>query len=102
MKEYAAGMGYEIYRVKIDEHDFQNGFTFVCALNELEVVQSSCLLNIRLEANNSTLVWSKPAWDISNAWISPAISSSPNSKLNAFIIVIFKWVIVFLDITPFY
>lgn len=80
----------------------QNGFTFVCALNELEVVQSSCLLNIRLEANNSTLVWSKPAWDISNAWISPAISSSPNSKLNAFIIVIFKWVIVFLDITPFY
>lgn len=28
MKEYAAGMGYEIYRVKIDEHDFQNGFTF--------------------------------------------------------------------------
>lgn len=63
----------------------QNGFTFVCALNELEVVQSSCLLNIRLEANNSTLVWSKPAWDISNAWISPAIGSSPNSKLNEFI-----------------
>lgn len=58
----------------------QNGFTFVCALNELDVVQSSCLLNIRLEANNSTLVWSKPAWDISNAWISPAINNSPNCK----------------------
>jgi hypothetical protein len=28
IKEYAAGMGYEIYRVKIDEYDFQNGFTF--------------------------------------------------------------------------
>jgi len=58
----------------------QNGFTFVCALNEMDIMQSSCLLNIRLEANNSTLVWSKPAWDISNAWISPAIGNNPSCK----------------------
>ncbi len=28
LKEYANGMGYEIYRVRIDERDYQNCFTF--------------------------------------------------------------------------
>ena len=60
----------------IDSHvlqTLQNGFTFVCMLNEWEMMQSNCLLNIRLELNNSTLIWSKPAWDITNAWINPTI-----------------------------
>ena len=48
----------------------QNGFTFVCFLNESEPLQSNHLLNIRLESDNSTLIWSKPAWDIKNVWLS--------------------------------
>ena len=56
----------------------QNGFTFTCILNENEPMQTNCLLNIRLEPNKSTLIWSKPAWDITNAWISPSINTTSN------------------------
>lgn len=56
----------------------QNGFTFACILNENEPMQTHCLLNIRLESNKSTLIWSKPAWDITNAWISPPINTASN------------------------
>lgn len=45
-----------------------NGFTFVCILNESDMFQSNYLLNIRLEPDNSTLFWSRPAWDIANTW----------------------------------
>ena len=59
---------------KLNQNSLQslhNGFTLVCILNENDAVQSSYLLNIRLESDNSTLIWSKPAWDIKNVWINP-------------------------------
>jgi hypothetical protein len=46
----------------------QNGFTFACVLNEWDMQQSSFLLNVRLESDNNTLIWSRPAWDINNTW----------------------------------
>ena len=70
----------------LDSHVLQtlhNGFTFVCVLNEQEPVASTCLLNIRLETNNSTLIWSKPAWDITNAWINPSINPPVGGRPNA-------------------
>lgn len=63
----------------------QNGFTFTCVLNEQDIVQSSFLLNIRLESDNATLVWSRPAWNISEPWSSTTaavsgVSSNPNGS----------------------
>ena len=64
----------------IDYHllqTLQNGFTFVCVLNEMEMMQSNLLLNIRLEVDNSTLIWSRPAWDITPTTTTmPSIVSS--------------------------
>jgi len=68
---------------QLDNHvlqAIQNGFTFVTVLNEQEPVTSTCLLNIRLEPNNSTLIWSKPAWDITNTWINQPVTASGLSK----------------------
>ncbi|CAF0890793.1 unnamed protein product [Brachionus calyciflorus] len=64
---------HSISYVSVDDNfklDFQtlqmlhNGFTFSCILNEWDMSQSNYLLNIRLESDNSTLIWSRPAWDI--------------------------------------
>jgi hypothetical protein len=68
---------------KLDHHLLQqlhNGYTFVCILNENDALQSNHLLNIRLESDNATLIWSKPAWDIKNFWISPLVQSSSNNS----------------------
>ncbi len=62
----------------------QNGFTFVCILNELEMMQTNLLLNIRLEIDNSTLIWSRPAWDISQT--TTAIPSIVNSNQSNFLV----------------
>lgn len=51
----------------------------------MDMSQSNYLLNIRLEADNATLVWSRPAWDIANAWTSTlntAVNVEPNSETN--------------------
>ena len=64
--------------LKLDHHilqALQNGFTFTCVLNEQDIAQSNFLLNIRLESDNSTLVWSRPAWDITNSWSNTAVPS---------------------------
>ncbi len=65
----------------------QNGFTFVCFFNESEPMQSNYLLNIRLESDNSTLIWSKPAWDIKNVWLSqlsnPTLQTTKNEPVNS-------------------
>lgn len=53
----------------IDHHLLQsihNGFTFVICFNDTDIFQSNCLLNIRLEYDNSLLVWSKPTWDVTS------------------------------------
>ena len=66
---------------KLDYHliqALQNGFTFACVLNEWEITQSSYLLNIRLESDNSTLVWSRPSWDISNSWEEDTVNNPTN------------------------
>jgi hypothetical protein len=68
---------------KLDYHilqALQNGFTFTCVLNEQDVVQSNFLLNIRLESDNATLVWSRPAWDISESWMT---TTSATGTVNA-------------------
>lgn len=48
-------------------------------------MQSNYLLNLRLEADNCTLLWSKPAWDIVNTWNTTNIinSNSPNTATNS-------------------
>jgi hypothetical protein len=56
--------------------NLHNGFTFVCVFNEWDMQQSNYLLNIRLEADNSTLIWSRPAWDINNTWINSGITGN--------------------------
>lgn len=72
----------------IDYHLLQslhNGYTFVCILNESDIYQSNYLLNIRLEADNSTLFWSRPAWDIANTWtqaLSTAVNMESSSSSN--------------------
>lgn len=78
---------------KLDSHLLQmlhNGFTFTCILNEWDMTQSNFLLNVRLEADNSTLIWSRPAWDISNVWsdvsvsaVSPVNNSPHESNSNS-------------------
>ncbi len=60
--------------------NLHNGFTFACVLNEWDMQQSNYLLNIRLEADNSTLIWSRPAWDISNTWINSGIANVGNNS----------------------
>lgn len=71
----------------LDYHNLQileNGVTFVVFLNESELVQSNCLLNIRLEADNCTLVWSKPAWDASSTSNATSLAStSANFSSNS-------------------
>lgn len=57
-----------------------NGFTFSCIFNEWDLNQSIHLLNIRLESDNSTLIWSKPAWDIIGA--NPTFESAENQVNN--------------------
>ena len=75
--------------LKLDHHvlqALQHGFTFACVLNEQEIAQSTFLLNIRLETDNATLVWSKPAWDITDAWSNasaPSASSVQASNASA-------------------
>ena len=67
---------------RLDAHLMQimhNGLTCVCVLNEWEVAQSSCLQCVRLEADNATLIWSRPAWDISNEVDSSWLSASGGS-----------------------
>jgi hypothetical protein len=59
-----------------------NGFTFVCVLNEWDMHQSNYLLNIRLERDNSTLIWSRPAWDINNTWINSGITNAAVAAAN--------------------
>ncbi|RNA40782.1 1-phosphatidylinositol 4-5-bisphosphate phosphodiesterase epsilon-1 [Brachionus plicatilis] len=71
---------------KLDFHILQmlhNGFTFCCIFNEWDMSQSNYLLNIRLESDNSTLIWSRPAWDVIGA--NPIVESNDkqmNSNLN--------------------
>ena len=60
-----------------------NGFTFVCVLNEWDMQQSNFLLNIRLEADNATLIWSRPAWDINNIWIGTGVNGNSNANGGA-------------------
>lgn len=70
---------------KLDYHTLQalqNGFTFTCILNELDMMQSNFLLNIRLESDNSTLIWSRPAWDITNAWANTPGVNTTSSSIN--------------------
>ncbi len=62
----------------------QNGFTFVCVSNELEIMQSNLLLNLRLEIDNSTLIWSRPAWDISPT--TATMNSIVNSNQQNFLV----------------
>jgi hypothetical protein len=64
---------------QIDLQFLHNGLTFVGLLNELDVMQSNFLLNIRLESDNATLIWSKPAWNITDAW---ANSSNSNQVIE--------------------
>lgn len=73
---------------KLDHHllqTLQNGMTFACVLNEWDMMQSNFLLNIRLESDNSTLIWSRPAWDISNAWTgttTPTNAANPTENID--------------------
>ena len=60
----------------------QNGFTAVVCLNETDVLQSNYLLNIKLEADNCTLVWSKPAWDLVNHWNTNNINPNTSTLNN--------------------
>ena len=50
-------------------------------------MQSNHLLNIRLESDNSTLIWSKPAWDIKNMWLNslsnPALQAAKNETTTS-------------------
>jgi hypothetical protein len=71
----------------LDYHNLQiveNGVTFVAFLNESELVQSNCLLNVRLEADNCTLAWSRPAWDASSTSNATSLAStSANFSSNS-------------------
>ena len=71
----------------LDYHNLQiveNGVTFVVFLNESELMQSNCLLTMRLEADNCTLVWSRPAWDASSTSNATSLAStSANFSSNS-------------------
>jgi hypothetical protein len=60
----------------------QNGFTAIVCLNETDVLQSNSLLNIKLEADNCTLIWSKPAWDLVNNWNANTINTNTLNNSN--------------------
>ena len=60
----------------------QNGFTAIVCLNETDVLQSNSLLNLKLEADNCTLIWSKPAWDLGNNWNTNNINTNTLNSSN--------------------
>ena len=61
----------------------QNGLTAIVCLNETDVLQSNYLLNLKLEADNCTLIWSKPAWDLVNLLNTNNINTNSNTLNNS-------------------
>ena len=47
------------------------------------MLQSNYLLNIKLEADNCTLIWSKPSWDLVNHWEINNINGNANNIGNS-------------------